>query len=297
MRLFPISNPLGPEEQREQREAEALWAQIRGEQKTGSLENASEISEITEAVRDSLTQRDMQSALEATNCFNATHERLMQTIVASRPIADTAAFAPVRSMPKWQSWLHNLEMGFGRLGPIRYAAVPLMLVGAIFYGRQTAQIESPYLPLATMVADYDKQIRLNAEAFDIQGEDPKAISAALSPQLGMQVRLPEAEKFGARLLGVRKMEYDGVPTVEAHFQEGGTRMAFVQAKAPQRSLRWVTEARIGGRLYLIREVGVYKVIAWRADDSVLAVVSPLDEVKSLRIAERIRDSVPGESTT
>jgi hypothetical protein len=305
MRLFPVPHPLESEEVRQQQEAEALWAVVRGEGKSDSTPDLRATALISEAVRDVMVRRDMESSLEAAGSFHSTHERLMKAIAASRPIEDAAsivrqdaapvsAFAPLRAQPLRKLPLSRLLSP--RIRGFRYAAFALLLVGAVFYGRHSAQLESPYFPMALMVADYDKQVRLKENSFDLRGNNTRLLEAELSPQMGMQVRLPEPGKFGARLLGVRTTQYDGVPTVEAHFEQGGTRVAFVQARAPQRSLRWVTETRLNGRVYLLREVGVYRVVAWREDDSVLAVVSPLDQDQSLKVAERIRASVPSEDT-
>lgn len=308
MRLFAIPNHTQNEDVRADREAGLQWAAARREPSDAPVPEMRPLVELSEAVRDANDTIDVFVLPEARDCFSNTHGRLMQAIAASRPLpGDLAPPEESRSGFRGLKAFQSLHFAVPALtiSPEKWRVFgsPLLLHGSaltacilfgIVLGRHSAHQEAPFLPVTDIVADFDRRVD-NAELeLGEDTSDMATLAAGLSDKVGLKVKLPKAERVGAQLVGVRATEYDGVPTIEANFVKDGNKMVFFQAKAPQRSLRFVQEKRLGDKVFMIRDLGKYRVVAWRNDESVLAVVSPLNTDDSLMLASAMRDSAMSE---
>lgn len=302
MRILPS---MRKETARQRREEDELWSAVRGaSQNSGHQHRAGAPAEaghdashsspnelFSRYCRAALRQRDRENAIAAQESFLPTHDRLMQTIAASRELAPETP--PVVTNVRHQVWPQGWLLGSPRhprlLASFKAAIMVACLAGAVAVGRASAYREVPYLPMGEMISRYDLRMR-DTQAVDLPGTDVRQVEEMVNRGSKMRVILPYPEKIGARLLGVRQEDVDGIQTVESQFESGGKRFVLFQTWAPRHALRFVTEKRVGKQTFLLRELFGYRMVAWRQHDSVLAVVSKQDWSESLALAERMRSA-------
>ena len=326
MNLLPSPDP---ELARHLNEAQTLWEQARRENTAPTeapslvepgraLMDFGDLAALTNAVRQVLGARDAETTVEAHFAFEATHTRLMQAVAASQvlqvgghalpapdaSVADKPIDAPGSARSGWRSAAGSAwpprRLGAARPRLWRTFARNALLVASLMVaamvGRASAYREVPFIPIGRMVEEYASRVKHHSESNDIVMADARSAEAIFTRSAGMRVILPRPETTGVKLLGVRQGEIEGTAMVESQYLDGANRFAFIQAWGPRHAIRFATEKRLGNRVYMLRDCGEYHVVAWRADDTVLAVVTPLDWEPALALAERLRTSTASQLT-
>lgn len=155
------------------------------------------------------------------------------------------------------------------------------------------------LPVQSLADDFDAGLH-SSTPFEFVADDSqneRVASQRLSRQMGLPVRLRLARQSGVRLLGARRHSLWNRPGVQTHYIKNGVQVALYQIREPRCSLNDLDETEIDGRLYLTGVRGAYRIVAWRAGDNVMTLVSPLAMKDALHLARDLRGpETPAEIT-
>jgi anti-sigma factor RsiW len=298
--------------------ADALWRKIRngddkhaaaavdvtdsGQVGSGQVSSmdANELKElgaVSTAVRDLLDDEMKQLAPAAQAAFDPVHTRLMDAIQRSR--REDVAFdglpgvtgrAPSRQLRRPPVFSRHRQ-------PVLMAAMVVVLtLAAGLGGHQWAQRGAgDVFPVQCLADDFDAGLK-DPSPYEFVSQDPRATARWLTHQLGMPVHLPATEKAGVRLLGARRHQLHGRPMAQTHYLKEGMRIALYQVQAPKYGLGGLNE--IGGpgrRHFYFKDCGGCRVVLWRVDESVMAIVTPLSIHEALDLAGAIRAASPHPS--
>jgi hypothetical protein len=303
--LWKKLNPKESGNKQEARQADWLWRRVRHAQDSAVLERESnhpeiaqarELGELTDAVRYELEQ-STQDERDAHDSFAIVHGRLMQAIEESQMPAQQGN-ATVASQALQQSKdshdRHFFLQGIFRHGPVlqwltTFALIAVVGIGAHQAGRAGA---GRVLPVQSLVDQYDASLKSPApfELIADNTQDPKTISKQWSRHLGMKVHVPAPKRTGVKLLGANRHLLWDRPVAQTHFLKDNVRVALYQVNEARCGLNGLDEVNVGGKVFLTGNHGAYRVVAWRADDNVMTMVSPLAMSESLKLAKAMRDS-------
>jgi hypothetical protein len=180
--------------------------------------------------------------------------------------------------------------GQGSRALIAQCALVLMLMlaagGGHYLGYHRA---TTALPVQSIIDDYNAGLQ-NALPYEFVADDPATAALWLSRKLGIKVHLPTPAQAGVKLLGARRHHLHGHPVAQTHYLKNHTHVALYQIHAPRYGLSGLDEVEMKGHLYYIKSSGQCRIVVWRVDDNVMAMVSPLAMHESLLLAQAMRDS-------
>ncbi len=176
----------------------------------------------------------------------------------------------------------------------RYAAAACVLAAGVIGGHHAGRESGPRaLPVQSIVEDYASGLGPSAP-LEVSARSTGDTSRWLSKHMGRRVSLPTASRVGATLLGARRCTVEGRLSAQAHYLKNGVRVAYYQIHAPHLGLAGLGEVRSGGRSYFTQNLNGCNLIAWRSDEDIMAVVSPLEMPVSLSLAYSMRESTPAQ---
>ncbi len=285
-----------------------------------------EVSAAVYAMRDDAAEM-ARLEIESQTAFASSHTRLMAAVdadVALRNVAQNATSAREMAAHDVASrrvfrWNRVLDWKlFGSQTTWRIAAFAALLVTAlgghsVGYNRavqksqrdnvsqnratkdaapKTADTVVRVLPVQALVDDFDSGLRSDTPFEFVADERETAPAAAkrLQNKLGVALHLPLKPRSGARLLGARRHTHWKRAGVQAHYEQNGVRVAVYQMREPSCALGDLREVEMNGRLFMTGKHGAYRVVAWRAGDDVMTMVSPLamQQHESLLLADDMR---------
>lgn len=293
------------------RDDELLWQLIREPQSVrDESDELREMAQISEIVRDVVNDpyEQAQLAKNASASFAPVHDLLMNAIERDVCVqSDVAAQKNAFKTPRF-SWRQSFRVLDGRTRWNWAAAAAVLCattIGAHSLGFYRATQNLPQnasflakkappriLPVQSLVDDFDSGLRRDTpfEFVADERETPQIAARRLETQLGVLIHLPLKPRSGAKLLGARRHQTWNRPGVQAHYEKNGVRVAVYQMREPSCSLGDLDEVELNGRLFLMGKRGAYRVVAWRAGDDVMTMVSPLamQPRESLLLADDMR---------
>ncbi len=154
------------------------------------------------------------------------------------------------------------------------------------------------LPVQSLVDEFDSSLRRSAplEFVADERESPQSAAWRLQKQLGVSLRLPLKPQKGVKLLGALRQKSWHRPGVQARYIKNGVRVAVYQMREPACGMGNLREVEWQGQLFMTGDRGAYRVVAWRADDDVMTLVSPLamQPHDSLLLAQQMRHTANGK---
>jgi anti-sigma factor RsiW len=216
-----------------------------------------------------------------------------RTQLAVAPQVLTAPGAPSQSPrhSRWNALLNGPWSRRARLG-VRYAAAACVLAAGVLGGHTAGrQGEGNELPVQSIVQDYAAGLGAGAP-LEVSARSEGDTSRWMSQRMGRPISVPEASRVGAMLLGARSSTVQGRPSAQVHYLKDGVRVAYYQIHAPHLGMAGLGEVRSGGRSYFTQRLGNCSLIAWRTDEDIMAVVSPLAMPDSLSLALSMREATP-----
>lgn len=247
------------------------------------------LDELSVAIREALSDDDARREHHMQAAFAPVHQSLMNA--ASRD-GISQEFALPKSQRLWGNfaWRHaTLRLAMG--------AVLLVAVGwgGHQVGRARAQSETRVLPVQSLVDDFDAGLRSPSpfEFVAMRPGDNQQAARWLSRHVGAPVHLPSPARAGVQLLGARRHTLWHHSVAQTHYLKNGVRVALYQVREPRCGLPHMDEVKLRGRVFLTSNNGQYRVVAWRAGDIVMTLVTPLAMRESLQLAANLRsDSEP-----
>jgi anti-sigma factor RsiW len=259
------------------------------------------LGEVSDALRLALAEEcdsTLRQAQEARSAFVSIHTRLMQEITAEQDSSPSLQSEEVTTSHKAFNRA-RAKRRFRVLGqrPALQWALALLCMSAVGFGghRIGSRSASKELPVQSLVDDFDAGLHSATPLEFIADEnlDNSAVSQWLSQRVGMKVQLP-ARHAGTKLLGAKRHPLWNRPGVQTHYLKNGIHVGLYQIRDPRCALANMDEVEIKGKLFLVGVHGPYHVVVWRNGDDVMALVSPLRQNESLRLASLMR--TPGKST-
>jgi anti-sigma factor RsiW len=173
---------------------------------------------------------------------------------------------------------------------VQFALAMMMLFAVGIGGHQWGKMSSgEVLPVQSIIDDFDAGLR-DPSPFEIATDNPAETATWLTRKLGIKVRLPAPHRAGVKLLGARGHQLYGRPVAQTHYLKDGTRVVLNQIHAPRYGLSGLTEVTSGGQTFFVKDCGAYRLVVWRADDNIMALVSPLAMREALLLGDAMRDT-------
>lgn len=275
-----------------------LWERVKGlPHNSGTAANADTqaLGEISDAVQAAYAADEDKLGHDAAQSFSPIHNKLMEAIEASQSPAPAPSFraedifAPVSSQRRLLARRARTPQFQWALGLCLVAAVA---GGSHELGRFRAVSDTANLPVQSLVDDFDEGLR-SPSPFDFvayRPEDNQHAAAWLSQSVGAKVQLPAPTRAGVRLLGARRHTIEDRPVAQTHYSKDGVPIALYQVRAPAYGLAGMNEVRIGSHVFMTSNRGNYRVVAWRAGEVIMTMVSPLGMERSLQLADALRNN-------
>ncbi len=276
-----------------------------------------ELEEISQLLRAAWDDPAEKARLEigAQEAFTPTHNLLMATIESN--VTEAREQLSSRALSRFPLFK---PLSLGRNPAWRWASVTAVLMTtalgshSIGYYHALRALSSPaassenalpssiiatspnlrVLPVQSLVNDFDVSLRRQTplEFVADERESTQMIGHKLQNQLGVAMHLPIKPRSGAKLLGARRHSAWNRTGVQVHYVKDGVRIAVYQFREPSCGMGDLNEVEWKGQLFLTGQRGAYRIVVWREDDDVMAMVSPLAmrQHESLLLAEDIRQT-------
>ena len=299
--------PLGSTTDKTEDAATQLWHRIREPRMEARADERElelpQLSAISLSVRELIVEEEARNH-EDGGAFDAIHQKLMDEIEASIPVVSPESVAPLNpktrrkarfqtALHQWNEWCSAVWRGsWSRCAPLRLSAAFLVLVsvglGGQQWGRQRAVAEADQLPAQSLVDDYVSG--LDTHPLEIAARSSRQTAHWLSRRVGHHVHIPETRTIGARLLGARLHSVQGRASTQTHFLKNGVRLTLYQIHAPHSGLGELGEVQWNRQSFFTGQYGICRLVAWRRDDDIMALVSPLAMREALLMAGSMREN-------
>lgn len=148
-------------------------------------------------------------------------------------------------------------------------------------GRPRSQ--RPTLSLTLLGEDHLEYLA-DPQPAQVPGPDPRRVSLGLTPLLKFPVAAVDLQSEGARLLGGRKCQVQGVPIAFLLYDWKGERVSLYQIDGRKIALPPLRENLFHGRRFLVGEEKGLCYVAWRSGAMEFVMVSGVRQERLLHLA-------------